>query len=41
MPNSFYAFGIYAGDGTDELADFWWGNFHENSDGAAADKLHG
>ena len=33
---SFYAYGIYAGDGTDELADFWWGNFHENSDGAAA-----
>ena len=34
--NSFYAYGIYAGDGTNELADFWWGNFHENSDGAAA-----
>jgi len=33
--NSFYAYGIYAGDGTNELADFWWGNFHENSDSAA------
>ena len=28
-------YGIYAGDGTNELADFWWGNFHENSDSAA------
>jgi hypothetical protein len=34
-PTGFYAYGIYAGDGTDELADFWWGNFHENSDSAA------
>ena len=34
--NSFYAYGIYAGDGTDELADFWWGNFHQNADSAAA-----
>ena len=31
----FYAYGIYAGDGSDELADFWWGNFHESADSAA------
>jgi len=30
-----YAYGIYAGDGSDELADFWWGNFHESSESAA------
>lgn len=30
-----YAYGIYAGDGTDELADFWWGNFHESAESAA------
>ena len=29
-----YAYGIYAGDGTDELADFWWGNFHESAESA-------
>jgi len=31
----FYAYGIYAGDGSDELADFWWGNFHQSADSAA------
>jgi hypothetical protein len=29
-----YAYGIYMGDGTNELADFWWGNFHEDADSA-------
>ena len=29
-----YAYGIYMGDGTNELADFWWGNFHESADSA-------
>jgi hypothetical protein len=29
-----YAYGIYAGDGSDELADFWWGNFHESAESA-------
>ncbi len=32
----FYAYGIYAGDGTNELADFWWGNFHDSSEDAAS-----
>ena len=34
--SGFYAYGIYAGDGTNELADFWWGNFHESSENAAS-----
>ncbi len=33
---NFFAYGIYAGDGSNELADFWWGNFHESADNAAA-----
>ena len=30
-----YAYGIYSGDGSNELADFWWGNFHESAESAA------
>ena len=32
---SFYAYGIYAGLGSNESADFFWGNFHESADTAA------
>ena len=35
----FYAYGIYAGDGTNELADFWWGNFHQSADSAATGSI--